>query len=168
MATIIKLKRALATRWTSQNPVLAAGEVGLETDTRKVKYGDGTTAWTSLPYGKAEADLTDASTTAKGVIQIATDAEVTSGTVTTKAVTPAQLSGKQSTSAKGTANGYAGLDGTSKVAATNLPDASSTAKGIIQIATDAEATTGTDTSKAVTAKQLKTATTITEIDGGTV
>ena len=46
----IKLRRDLAATWTSQNPTLAAGEPGYETDTKKIKYGDGTTAWTSLGY----------------------------------------------------------------------------------------------------------------------
>ena len=46
----IKLRRDLAATWTSTNPTLAAGEPGFETDTRKIKYGDGTTAWTSLSY----------------------------------------------------------------------------------------------------------------------
>jgi hypothetical protein len=30
--------------------VLADGEVGFETDTQRSKFGDGTTAWASLPY----------------------------------------------------------------------------------------------------------------------
>lgn len=51
MASLIKLRRDTAANWTSVNPTLAAGEPGLETDTRKVKYGDGTTAWNNLPYG---------------------------------------------------------------------------------------------------------------------
>ena len=46
----IKLRRDLAATWTSTNPTLAAGEPGYETDTKKIKYGDGTTAWTSLGY----------------------------------------------------------------------------------------------------------------------
>ena len=46
----IKLRRGTAAQWTAQNPVLAEGEVGLETDTRKFKAGDGTTAWTGLQY----------------------------------------------------------------------------------------------------------------------
>lgn len=63
--TVIKLRRGTAAAWTSANPTLAAGEVGLETDTYKTKYGDGTTAWTSLPYsvatssGGASVDWTD-------------------------------------------------------------------------------------------------------------
>ncbi len=48
------------------NPTLAAGEPGYETDTGKIKFGDGTTAWNSLAYfsaggsptGSAGGDLT--------------------------------------------------------------------------------------------------------------
>lgn len=50
MATQIKLRRGTASEWTSANPTLAAGEAGVETDTNKVKIGDGSTAWTSLNY----------------------------------------------------------------------------------------------------------------------
>lgn len=48
--TIIKLRRGTAAAWTSANPTLSAGEMGIETDTQRSKFGDGTTAWTSLPY----------------------------------------------------------------------------------------------------------------------
>jgi hypothetical protein len=43
-------KRGLASRWTSTNPILLAGEIGVETDTNKLKVGDGLTVWASLPY----------------------------------------------------------------------------------------------------------------------
>lgn len=46
----IQVKRGTASSWTSNNPVLYAGEIGFETDTKKVKIGDGTTAWNSLSY----------------------------------------------------------------------------------------------------------------------
>jgi hypothetical protein len=45
-----QFKRAIASRWTSVNPILAAGELGLETDSNKMKFGNGTDHWTSLPY----------------------------------------------------------------------------------------------------------------------
>lgn len=48
--TIIQLRRASAASWTSVNPILALGEVGIETDTKKFKVGDGTSQWTSLTY----------------------------------------------------------------------------------------------------------------------
>lgn len=46
----IQLRRDTAANWTAANPVLLLGEVGFETDTRKLKLGDGTTAWSSLLY----------------------------------------------------------------------------------------------------------------------
>ena len=48
--TQIKLRRDTSTNWTTRNPTLALGEPGLEIDTLKVKYGDGTTPWNTLPY----------------------------------------------------------------------------------------------------------------------
>ena len=48
--TRFKLRNGTAAAWTAANPVLLAGEVGLESDTRKLKLGDGTTAWSSLLY----------------------------------------------------------------------------------------------------------------------
>jgi hypothetical protein len=50
MASIIQIRRDTAANWTSANPILAQGELGLETDTLKVKAGDGSTAWTSASY----------------------------------------------------------------------------------------------------------------------
>lgn len=46
----IQLRRGTAAAWTSTNPTLAAGELGVETDTNKFKVGNGSTAWASLPY----------------------------------------------------------------------------------------------------------------------
>lgn len=50
MANRIQVRRDTAANWTSANPVLAAGEPALETDTGRRKTGDGATAWTALPY----------------------------------------------------------------------------------------------------------------------
>lgn len=46
----IQLLRGTAEALASVNPVLLAGELGLETDTGKFKFGDGTNAWSSLSY----------------------------------------------------------------------------------------------------------------------
>jgi len=46
----IKIRRDSAADWTSNNPTLEAGQPGYETDTGKLKIGDGSTAWTSLAY----------------------------------------------------------------------------------------------------------------------
>ena len=48
MTTRIKLRRDTAANWLDANPILAAGEPGLETDTGKIKYGDGVTHWARL------------------------------------------------------------------------------------------------------------------------
>lgn len=50
MSYTIQLRRDTSADWTSLNPVLAQGELGIETDTRFAKMGDGVTAWASLPY----------------------------------------------------------------------------------------------------------------------
>jgi hypothetical protein len=54
--TVIKLRRGTAAQWTAAQtaagatPVLAAGEQGYETDTGKLKIGDGTALWGALSY----------------------------------------------------------------------------------------------------------------------
>ena len=58
MTSVIQIKRGTASAWTSANTVLAAGEVGFETDTKKMKVGDGSTAWTSLTYTVTDGDIT--------------------------------------------------------------------------------------------------------------
>lgn len=52
----IQLRRDSANNWQGANPVLAEGEMGIETDTRKFKFGDGKTAWKKLPYASYEPD----------------------------------------------------------------------------------------------------------------
>lgn len=46
----IQVKRGTAAAWRTQNPVLASGEMGLETDTNFFKIGNGSTRYNSLPY----------------------------------------------------------------------------------------------------------------------
>lgn len=52
MATRMLQRRGTAAEWAAANPILAAGEMGFETDTFVIKMGDGVTAWNSLglPY----------------------------------------------------------------------------------------------------------------------
>ena len=50
MANRIQLRRGTAANWTSVNPVLAQGEAGYETDSGKLKIGDGTSNWNALTY----------------------------------------------------------------------------------------------------------------------
>jgi len=55
MATVrIQLRRGTYNQWNSANPILAAGEIGIETDTNTFKFGDGVTAWNSLDYALSD------------------------------------------------------------------------------------------------------------------
>lgn len=71
VVTQIQVRRGTASQWTSTNPVLASGEWGYETDTGKVKIGNGSSAWNSLGY-----------TGAGTVTSVATGTGLTGGTIT--------------------------------------------------------------------------------------
>jgi hypothetical protein len=58
MANSIQFRRGTAAEATAANETLAAGMPGFETDTGKVKIGDGVTAWTSLPYLAGDGAVT--------------------------------------------------------------------------------------------------------------
>lgn len=63
MATRMQQRRGTSEQWTTVNPVLAEGEIGLETDTNKFKIGNGTTAWATLGYASlSSADLANYAT----------------------------------------------------------------------------------------------------------
>lgn len=55
-------RRDTAANWTSNNPTLKAGEVGYETDTGRLKIGDGSAVWTSLSYFEANLSLANLGT----------------------------------------------------------------------------------------------------------
>jgi hypothetical protein len=58
MSIQIQLRRGTASQWTTANTLLAQGEIGLETDTSKLKLGDGSTLWNSLSYFSAGSGVT--------------------------------------------------------------------------------------------------------------
>ena len=87
MPVQIQFRRDTAAAWTAANPTLAAGELGLETDTSFYKIGNGSTAWTSLAYGSLAGTLAnDAVTTAKIL-----NANVTTAKIADDAVNAAKL-----------------------------------------------------------------------------
>jgi hypothetical protein len=47
----IQFRNDTAANWTAANPTLLAGEQGYETDTNRIKIGNGSTPWNSLAYG---------------------------------------------------------------------------------------------------------------------
>ncbi len=65
----ILLRRDTAANWTSNNPVLAAGEFGYETNTGKYKIGNGSTAWNTLSYS-VTANLSSATLNDLGDVTI--------------------------------------------------------------------------------------------------
>jgi hypothetical protein len=56
MAIQIQLRNDTAANWTSANPTLARGEVGVEIDTNKMKIGTGSTTWANLPYTGVDSE----------------------------------------------------------------------------------------------------------------
>ena len=50
VATRIQIRRDTAANWTTANPILREGEMGLETDTLKIKVGNSVAAWSTRPY----------------------------------------------------------------------------------------------------------------------
>lgn len=94
MAVQIQMRRDTAAAWTAANPVLAAGEMGLETDTTYYKIGNGSTAWNSLAYGAYNGVPNDGSITAAKLASDSVttakilDANVTAAKLANTAVTP--------------------------------------------------------------------------------
>ena len=79
----LQFRRGTASEWTTVNPVLASGELGLETDTKNIKMGDGATDWNHLPYGFSSLSLqsvTDNGNTTDNNIQISNTDPSTSST----------------------------------------------------------------------------------------
>ena len=50
MATRMQQRRGTAQQWNTANPILAAGEIGFETDTGAFKIGNGSSTWSALKY----------------------------------------------------------------------------------------------------------------------
>jgi hypothetical protein len=57
MATRMQQRRGTAAQWTAANPILAAGEIGFESDTGEFRVGDGVNTWSTLSPFKNLDDL---------------------------------------------------------------------------------------------------------------
>ena len=69
MTRQFQIRRATSAQWEAADPVLAAGEMGCDTDLTKVKVGDGATAWASLEWlGKSHLSV-DGATVASSVAE---------------------------------------------------------------------------------------------------
>jgi hypothetical protein len=121
---------------------LQVGELGLDTTLNKLKAGNGSTAWLSLPFLQADADVTElaqdavATALANGThsnitvtyddatnkISLATGADVVTTTSLSNTLTNA-TTGYVSISDVGNADGVASLDATGKVPDSEIPTA---------------------------------------------
>lgn len=144
VVTQIQVRRGTASQWTSTNPTLAAGEFGYETDTGKLKIGNGTTAWASLAYSgsgtvtsiTAGTGLSGGTITSTGTIAIdtATTADLTTAqTLTNKTLTTPTITQGQATPVF-SANAYTLVAGD---AGKLLIASNSSTAGTVNIPTDA-------------------------------
>jgi len=121
----------------------------------------------TVTAGNVDAVVSNASATTKGKVELATIAEVTAGTDATRAVTPDSLNdgylgttnintvGTITTGVwQGTAISTTYIANTSGTNTGDEPDASTTVKGIVELATGTEVAGGTDATRAVTPQSL--------------
>ncbi len=96
MAVQIQFRRDTAAAWTAANPTLAAGELGLETDTSFYKIGNGSTAWNSLAYGTIAGVPANNSITTAMIV----DGTIVAGDIASDAITTAKILNANVTTAK--------------------------------------------------------------------
>ena len=96
MPVQIQFRRDTAAAWTAANPTLAAGELGLETDTSYYKIGNGSTAWTSLAYGTIAGVPANNSITSAMIV----NGTIVAGDIASDAITTAKILDSNVTTAK--------------------------------------------------------------------
>ena len=87
MTSRLQNRRDTAANWTTNNPTLAAGEIGYETDTAKFKIGTGSANWSTLGYSSAGTitsitagtGLTGGTITSTGTVALSTPVAVADG-----------------------------------------------------------------------------------------
>ena len=128
------------------------------------------TAEAAVTAAQLAAATPDATTAARGLVELATEAEVLTGTDSERAVTPRGLAGRTASEAR---DGIVRLASRSEVQETAAPSgtdflravsigrlradllASETRKGLVELASTAEAQAGADTARAVTAAGMR-------------
>jgi hypothetical protein len=143
MSTVrIQVRRGTSSEWTTANPVLAAGEMGVETNTNKFKFGNGSSTWTALSYAAADtaaigeisqdaidqalsmgAGLTKTYNDGTNTITISVDSDVVATVAYVDAAVTGinnSLTGYLETGDRGTANGVASLNSSAKILESEL------------------------------------------------
>jgi hypothetical protein len=155
-----------AANWTAANPTLLAGEIGVESDTSKIKIGTGSTAWNSLAYQPwattpipVNAGGTGQTTYSNGQLLIGkTDGTLAKATLTAgTGITITNGDGSVSIASSG--GTVTSVTGTSPIASTggttpaiSIQDGTTTQKGAVQLE---DSTTSTSTTKAATPNSVK-------------
>ena len=139
---VIKIRRGTTQQWAASNRVLQLGELGLDTTLNKIKAGNGSTAWSSLAFLQADADVTElaqdavATALANGThsnitvtysdngnsISLATGPDVITQTSLSNTLTNV-VTGYVAIADVGLADGVASLDANGKVPDSEIPTA---------------------------------------------
>lgn len=163
----IQLRYDTSANWSAANPVLAAGEAGFETDTNKIKVGDGVMNWLQLPYlagegggggggGSGDGDMKKAvyDVNNNGIVDKAQSvpwigvSDVPSATTGHPGIV--QLATADNLFSENLAATPAGV----KAAVDAIPSASTTMTGLIRFATHSEIEAGTSADLAVSPKEM--------------
>jgi hypothetical protein len=143
MASRIRIRRGTTTQWNSSTKILESGELGLDLTLNKLKVGNGTSLWTSLPYINilpselselAQDAVESAITAGTGITKNYNDTANTitlavDSTIANKTYVDTAVSGLGSTvgttyipvSQYGNADGVATLDETGKIPDSEIP-----------------------------------------------
>lgn len=164
MIVKFRIRRDTAANWTSVNPVLALGEPGLETDTRRVKYGDGATAWNSLNYSSATAVWGQITGTLSDQTDLQSALDAKQDTITAAALTKTDdtnvtltLGGSPSTALLAATSLTLGWTGQLAVARGGTGASTSTGSGAVVLATSPTLATTANISSASSALLTMTA-----------